>query len=196
MNIFNRWVRVPGFALLAGLSVINLAGCDSSGLSEVDDAVAELNALDLVETVQMTQLLTEKEEEKEFLLEVTLREEETVRYPDAINLLGLSHEMPSTLLADDGLGMDVKAGDRIYSGIVPESCVPGGIPAEYASKDIIKITIACDWDLIRPGEECEGYGTCPSTAQRSWLWGLISYETNVVTCWCRGECNVELEFSL
>ncbi len=196
MNNIERRAHMLGAFLAASLFAIIFTGCDSSGLNKAEDTVAELNALDLVDTVEMTQLKTKKGEEKEFLLEVTLREEEEVRYPDAINLLGLSKDMPSTLLTDDGLGMDSMAGDRIYSGIVPESCIPGGIPPEHANKDIITITFTCDWDLIRPGEECEGHGTCPSTAERSWLWGLIRYETNVVTCWCRGECDVELEFSL
>jgi len=182
--------------LALGLFAMIAVGCDSSAMDAETDPVEILDSLELIDEVQMTKMDTREGQEDEFLLEVTLREEPDVRYPSAINLLGLSREMPSTLLADNGIGADAEKGDRVYSGVVPESCVPGGVPLAGAAKDVVTITISCDWDLIRPGEECEGYGTCPSTAQRSWLWGLIEYETNVVTCWCRGGCEFDIEFSL
>lgn len=160
----------------------------------LDEALDMLRSLDLVESTYMTALGPNENGEIDYLLEVVLRDVEAIEYPDAVNILGLVDGMPSTLISDDGTGVDAVALDRIYSGIVPESCLAAGIPDERAGKGF-KITMSCDWTFISPGDDCAGYGTCPETAHRSFLCGLIEYDTNVVTCWCRGECAFDVEFS-
>lgn len=51
---------------------------------------------------------------------------------------------------------------------------------------------SCKLEFVGPGEKCGSYGTCPETAHRSFLWGLIEYDTDIVLCWCLTECDVSL----
>jgi len=51
---------------------------------------------------------------------------------------------------------------------------------------------SCKIEFVGPGEKCGDYGTCPETAHRSFLWGLIEYDTEIVLCWCLVECDISL----
>ncbi len=127
-----------------------LVGCDANPMTSEDEALDALRSLDLVEKTYMTALGPNENGEIDYLLEVVLRDVESIDYPDAVNILGLVDGMPSTLISDDGTGFAAVAHDRVYSGIVPESCLPAGIPDERAGKGF-KITISCDWTFISPG---------------------------------------------
>jgi hypothetical protein len=53
---------------------------------------------------------------------------------------------------------------------------------------------SCKIEFAGPGQQCGSYGTCPDTAQRSFFWGLIEYETEVVLCFCLTECDIDITF--
>lgn len=184
--LLRTWTLVFGC-----LSLLFMA-CDSTAVYEVDEPIDVLRSIELIESIEMTPLPAKNEFEPiEYLLKATLRKVDHIKYPDVINLLGFSVDSPSSLIYDDGSGSDELAGDLVYTGVVTKACSPIDIPHDAAAK---KITISCSVSFILPGQECEGHGVCPGSVSRSFLWGLIEYDTSVAVCWCGIECSVE--FSL
>lgn len=174
-----------------------LTGCDASEFTDEPDAVASLSSEDLIESMVMTPLpLTEDGAEQEYLLKVTMKERKDIQYPDVFNLLGMSENMPASLIYDDGTGFDDIPNDLVFTGVVQEACSPVELPDGVAGKDIISVTLSCSGDFIRPGQECEGHGVCPEQVSRSLFWGLIEYDTSVAVCWCGIECSFDVEFKL
>ena len=192
-NLFKQisWIGMVLGIMLAG------TGCDSTNVDPPDAPETGIKTMDLVESMEMRPLnVNETGEIRDYVLEVTLKDVEGIRYPDALNLLGSTTLEASSLVYDDGTAHDRIAGDRVYSGVVSEACSELDLPDGIAAKDIISITISCSGDFIRPGSECEGQGTCPETAERSFLWGLIEYETDIVLCWCNMGCEYDISFEL
>ena len=174
-----------------------LSGCDASGLESEQDAVTSLSSVELIESMVMTPLpIKEVGAEQEYVLKVTMKHKDNISYPKVINLLGHTKNMPSSLIYDDGSGFDDSPNDLVFTGVVTEACSPVNVPEGVAAKDIFSITFSCEGDFIRPGQDCEGHGVCPEEVSRSFLWGLIEYDTNVAVCWCGIECGFDVEFKL
>jgi hypothetical protein len=45
------------------------------------------------------------------------------------------------------------------------------------------------WRRIPPARS-----SSPDTAHRSFFWGLIEYDTEVVLCFCLTECDIDINF--
>lgn len=170
-------------------------GCESAGVEPGEDPVATLASMDLVQSVDMTILRSGPGKEDDYVLEVTLKPDGRVRYPEAFQVFGMKEDGQITVLEDNGAGDDLAAGDLVYTARVDRSCLQEDALTAVAGKDEPKITLTCEVDFISPGQECPGHGVCPETAERSFLWGLIEYETDVVTCWCFQGCDIEFELS-
>jgi len=175
-------------------------GCDA-GSSALEgpsdpDAVTVLSGMDFVESVEMTVLNPGSAKEEKLALRVRMDDAAPIRYPEAFNILGMRTDGSVARMEDSGTGADEFAGDGVYSAWVDRSCLDDGSVPEWAGKDIIEFSLSCDVDFIAPGSECEGEGVCPESASRSFLWGLIEYDVDVVTCWCFQGCTAEFKFSL
>jgi len=184
------------FALMLAFGV----GCDAGALTPADatskSAVAALASMDFVESVEMTVENPGSAKEERFILEIQVDESVGIRYPEAFNVLGMRNDGSVTQMVDSGRGVDALAGDGVYSAYVDKSCLEADTIDQYAGKSIVKLTLTCEIDFVSPGESCEGEGVCPESSSRSWLWGLIEYDVDVVTCWCFQGCEVDIEFSL
>lgn len=181
--------------LLSGIGV----GCQDAGVnaSTESESTAAYHSIEaLVERVEMTVVDPGSAKDERLILHVSMREDPGIRMPEHFNVLGMSDDGSPVLMRDDGRIDDDVAGDRTYSAEVDRSCIEGPLPASSPGKDPLKFTLTCDVNFISPGETCEGAGECPASASRSFLWGLIEYETDVVTCWCFQGCDMEFEFSL
>ncbi|MDA0379120.1 MAG: hypothetical protein O2899_06470 [Bacteroidetes bacterium] len=184
-------------ALLAVLMVGALvgAGCESAGVEPGGDPVATLASMDLVRSVDMTIENMGSGKEEAYVLEITLEPDARVRYPAAFQVFGMKDNGQVAILEDTGTGDDRVAGDLVYTARVDRSCLQDNQLQRLAGKETPKVTLTCEVDFISPGQECPGHGVCPETAERSFLWGLIEYEVDVVTCWCFQGCGLEIEFS-
>ena len=193
-----RWTGFGPCLMTLSLTVgLFLSGCDTIGANDEESAMDVFTSIDLIESMEMSPLpVGENEDVQEYVLRVKLKNVEGIKYPEAINLLGATTHTPSSLVFDDGSAFDVAAGDLIFTGVVTESCSEIAIPEGIGGKDIIKIKLSCEGDFISPGDDCEGHGTCPETAQRSFLWGLIEYETDVSVCWCGFSCDYDISIEL
>lgn len=184
--------------LIVGLALV---GCDSAPLDAAPHGTelretTSLAAIDFVDQVAMTVEKVGPSKEEVNTLHITLKPDSGIRYPEAFRILGMSEKGEAVIMRDDGAGDDLIAGDLTYSARVDRSCLETDLSTELAGKDILSFTLSCDFDFIAPGEECEGYGVCEETASRSFLWGLIEYDVDVVTCWCFLGCEAEFEFKL
>lgn len=186
--------RISLFAL-ACLGVLVGTGCESAGVQPGPDPVATLASMDLVQSVDMTILRPEAGKEEAYLLQITLDPDAPVRFPEAFQVFGMKDDGQMATLEDNGQGDDLVAGDLIYTARVDRSCLEEGTLDAMAAKAGPEISLTCDVDFISPGEECPGYGVCPETAERSFLWGLIEYEVDVFTCWCFQGCSAEFKLS-
>ncbi|MDA1027681.1 MAG: hypothetical protein O3B41_01325 [Bacteroidetes bacterium] len=187
--------RLKGIGLASSLFLLclGLVGCDASAATDLSDPVDSLTSTNLIESMVMTPIPSRDGSlEQEYVLEVTMKSTTEVSYPEVINLLGATEKMPASLIYDDGSGYDKTPGDLVFTGVVTEACAPFDLPKGVAAKDIFFVKVTCSGDFIRPGEECEGYGICPEQTSRSFLWGLIEYDTSVALCWCGFECSYEL----
>ncbi len=75
-------------------------------------------------------------------------------------------------------------------GHAPRSAHPAAAPVRGVA--IQEKDTSCKLEFVGPGEKCGSYGTCPETAHRSFLWGLVEYDTRIVLCWCLTECDISL----
>lgn len=189
----NRLKGGVGAAMAIMMGVLG-TGCDSQGLSPASPGAAALADLDVIEEVRMSVIPEASGKEEQFRLEVAVSPSAMLRYPEAFNAFGLRTEGGITRLEDSGSGADLVKGDRVFSAWVDESCLSDEKALDAAAKDV-SLTLSCDVSFISPGEECPGHGICPESAERSFLWGLIEYEVDVVTCWCFEGCNVDVEVS-
>lgn len=187
-----------GWIALLAVVCLGITACDSNQLdTPEEDALASLQSIERIESMEMTPIPVQEEgAEQEYVLRVTMKKSADIQFPDVINLLGMSKNMPSSLIYDDGTGYDAIAGDLVFTGVVTDACTPFDLPEGVAAKDVFSITIKCSGDFILPGEECEGEGICPETASRSFLWGLIEYDTSVAVCWCGFACEYDIQLKL
>ncbi len=190
--------RISLLALVC-TGVLAGTGCESAGVEPGSDhgldPVATLASMDLVESVDMTILRPEAGKEEAYVLEITLQPDARVRYPEAFQVFGMMEDGQIAILEDNGTGDDLVAGDLIYTARVDRSCLEEGALDAVAHKAGPTLTLTCEVDFISPGQECPGHGVCPDTAERSFLWVLIEYEVEVVTCWCFQGCDIEFELS-
>ena len=200
MKQIDKALRPMGWTALFALILVLGTGCDAGALPPAEatspNAVAALASMDFVESVEMTVENPGSAKDERFILEIQVNESADIRYPEAFNVLGMRNDGSVTRMVDSGSGVDAQAGDGIFSAYVDRSCLEADTIEQYAGKDIVKFTLTCEIDFVSPGESCEGEGVCPESASRSWLWGLIEYEVDVVTCWCFQGCDVDVEFSL
>lgn len=187
--------RISCMLMAAGVA-LSVIGCDAADVGPEPDPVATLAGMDIVERVELTVMRPGSAQNEAYVLEVTLDPDAQIRYPEAFRVFGMDSDGKATLLRDEGSGHDRIAGDRIYTAPVDRSCLEEGALDAWAGKDIVKVTLTCSVEFIAPGDECPGEGICPDTATRSFLWGLIEYDVDVVTCWCFDGCDVDFEFSL
>jgi len=179
------------------IAALFFSACDASNLGDEQEVVTSLSSIELIESMVMTPIpKADEEAEQEYLLKVTMKPRDDIQYPDVINLLGMSENMPASLIYDDGSGYDQAPNDLVFTGVVLEACSPYKIPEGVAGKDIFSISISCEGDFLLPGQECEGHGICPEEVSRSLLWGLIEYDTSVAVCWCGFQCSFEVEFKI
>lgn len=198
-----RWLDGRLGVLTLGLCTLMvglMTGCDASVAPAVEeserDAARRLAEMELVESVEMTIVNPGAAKEELYFLHVTLDTDSPVRLPEAFHVLGMRSDGTVARMEDSGLHGDEWAGDGIYSAQVDRACLEDLDTSAWMGKDIISLTLTCEIDFISPGAECEGEGVCPESASRSFLWGLIEYEVDVVTCWCFQGCDVDIEFSL
>lgn len=200
MKRIDQGLQAGGWLTLLALILGLGTGCDATVNSFTEttpeNATRHLSEMDLVKAVEMTIDNPGSAKEEQYVLHVTLNTEAPLRWPEAFHILGMQNDGGVTRLEDNGMKEDVLAGDRTYSAKVDRSCLEGLDTSQWVGKDIISLTLSCEIDFISPGAECEGEGVCPESASRSFLWGLIEYEVDVVTCWCFQGCNVEFELSL
>ncbi len=200
MNKRKNALRPLGWMATLTLMMCIWTGCDagSSALEKPTDpdATALLATMDFVESVEMTVLNPGSGKEEQLILHVQMDETAKIRYPEAFNILGMREDGSVARMEDNGTGADAVAGDGLYSAWVDRSCLEDGSLPETVGKDIMEFTLSCDVSFIAPGSECEGEGVCPESDSRSFLWGLIEYDVDVVTCWCFQGCTAEFKFSL
>ncbi len=186
MNIYNPSNRI---FLMGVFALLTLAACDSTEIRR-DIIPEEMESL-ISQSVREFKVspLTSKSGTPEYLLTIKFdKDNPRLRLPDGINIMGRRKRAPNVVIYDDGKGLDDRAGDGIYSGIVPNGCVPAGPTArERASK---KLEFSCTFEFVGPGSECGGFGRCPGRVHRSFLWGLIEYDTDILFCVCIVECEV------
>ena len=183
--------------LLVCLFVVTSAlstGCDSptSAVADHGESLQKV-AESMVQSVRVT-LVADKSKNSGFFLTVTLKQNaRNLRPPGAINILSQRKGFPNSLIYDNGQGLDQLAGDGIFTGRVPESCLPSDTSPRFSSENRAakEPEISCKFDIVAPGEECGSYGECPETVHRSWLWGLIEYDTDIVFCFCLVECTLK-----
>ena len=200
MKTIQNALQPVGWMAVVTLMMCFWTGCDtgSSAMDEpLDPAGASLLAeMDFVESVEMTVLNPGSAKDEQLILHVQMDETARIRYPEAFHILGMRNDGSVARMEDNGLGADAVAGDGLYSAQVDRSCLEDGSLPEAAGKDILEFTLSCDVNFIAPGSECAGEGVCPETDSRSFLWGLIEYDVDVVTCWCFQGCTAEFKVSL
>ena len=180
--------RLPQIALFLFLCAMTL-GCDATndvagpGPEQIKTLVSSL-----VESVTSIPVVGDSGEVA-YLLKIQLRKNPNrVVLPEAINILSHVEGLENIAVYDDGTGVDETANDGVYTGIVPEACIDeSGAPLHKTEKAGVS---ACTIEFVGPGERCGKFGICPSTAHRSFLWGLIEYDVDVVLCFCIIECDL------
>ncbi|GMQ81689.1 MAG: hypothetical protein BMS9Abin05_1124 [Rhodothermia bacterium] len=186
MNIYKPSNRI---FLMSVLGLLTLAACDSSAIRG-DLSPEEMESI-ITQSVREFKVSprTSKSGTPEYLLTIKFdKDNPSLRLPSGINIMGRRKRAPNVVIYDDGKGFDDRAGDGVYSGIVPNGCVPAGPTArERASK---RLVFSCTFEFVGPGGECGGFGTCPDRVHRSLLWGLIEYDTDILFCVCIAECEV------
>ena len=119
-----------------------------------------------------------------YLVEIGLSTVPGVLPPPAIQLLTrdrVGKDYRHRVL-DTGTNGDKKAGDRIWSAIIPGDQIPfdeDGAPGKTAGWKF-----SCDIKLVGPGQECESWGTCP---EESLLGGPTWF------CYCFEKCTIKYE---
>lgn len=186
MNIYKPSNRIFSMAVSA---VLTLAACDSTSIRPdlIPDDIGSI----VTQSVQEFKMrpVTSKSGKQQYLLTIAFKKNNAhLRLPDGINIMSRRKRSPNVVIYDDGKGFDSQAGDGIYSGIVPDRCIPAGPAAgDRASK---KVEISCSFAFVGPGKECGDFGTCPERVHRSWLWGLIQYDVDIVICFCLIDCEI------
>lgn len=200
MKRTNRAGRSPSW-LVALILITGLGtGCDAGVVSTTeaaaDDDSSRLAEIELVESVEMSIVNPGSAKEEQYVLHISMDTKAPVRWPEAFHVLGMRADGDVARMEDNGLNGDAFAGDGVFSARVDRSCIENLDTSSWTGKDIISLTLTCEVDFISPGAVCEGEGVCPESSSRSFLWGLIEYDVDVVTCWCFQGCDVDIEFSL
>lgn len=179
--------RIP---LLTALALLFVAvGCDST--MSVPEATARFDEVHAAfRSARATPVAAKTPDgEQQMLLEVTFDPDAGIRLPEAVNVLPQTRGGSATAIWDNGLGVDRVAGDGIFTAVVPRGCVPTDDTAAKSGD----IGWSCKVVFVPPGETCGVWGECPERTERSFLWGLIEYETDVVFCFCLIDCDFELK---
>lgn len=199
MKRTKRLGRSPGWMMALVLMAALGTGCDAGVVSTAETSTEGKSALlaewQLVESVEMSIVNPGSAKDEQFILHVSLDTSAPVRWPEAFHILGMRTNGGVTRMEDSGLNGDTMAGDGVFSAQVDRSCIENLDTSPWMGKDIISLTLTCEIDFISPGAECEGEGICPESSSRSFLWGLIEYDVDVVTCWCFQGCDVDIELS-
>jgi len=182
-----------GFAVAAALIAAVLSGCDSSNFeSDPDDRPDAQHlsqiAADAVQAVTVSPVIG-KSGQTEFLLNIQFRKNRRgLRLPKGLNILSRRKGDPNIVIYDDGFQFDDRAGDGLYTGIIPDGCMPND--ATIRTTAAKKLDFTCTFEFVGPGQACGEFGECPDRVHRSLLWGLIQYETDILFCVCIVECEV------
>lgn len=177
---------------LTVIALFSFTGCDSSSLVEPPSTEHLKSVLSSsVRSVSIRPVIG-KSGNKNFLLKMEFdKRGSRLRLPDGINILSRRKGSPNVVIYDDGKKFDARAGDGIYSGIVPDGCMPRTRAGHLAYGKEIGIT--CKFEFVGPGEECGSWGECPERVHRSLLWGLIEYDTDILFCVCLVDCELSNE---
>lgn len=171
------------------LVFVYATGCDSVSDSPALDSVSlESIAESQVRSVTV-QPMTPQSDPPSYLLTVVIEPDANrLSLPSAINVLSQGPGLPNTTIEDTGQGVDVTAGDGVFTGIVPLACI-AEIADELPGPGKLN-EFNCKFEIVAPGSECGTYGECPRRAHRSFLWGLIEYDTDILFCFCLIECEI------
>jgi hypothetical protein len=172
-------------------AAISVSACDTARVDPPDIASDALKvaAESAVSRATVTPAAG-KDGRMEYLLRVEIdRDRRRLRLPGGINVLGRRSGSSNAVIFDDGRGVDRVAGDGIYSGIIDDGCIPesGSSTGPAAGKDV---EVTCSIDFVGPGETCGSWGECPERVHRSWLWGLIEYDVDILFCFCLDSCDI------
>lgn len=180
MKAFTTLPVLPGSGiLLFGLVSFLLCGCavDAAEPITIDHSV--------ITSFEVTPVSPAKSPHREsYLLELRLAPTDDHPLPPAVSLLssGGDHRKHRIALVDDGTAGDRSAHDRTYSAIVDVSWLPLG--AGDGADKTSALKLECDVDIVRVGQECLNWGTCPS---ESLLGGPTWF------CVCVEKCTIKWE---
>ena len=186
MKIYNPVFR---FHFMTVIALLTLAACDSTS-NRIELPPDDLGSVvtQAVQDFSMRPVIS-KSGKQEYLLTIAFNKDNAIlRLPDGISIMSRRKRSRNVVIYDDGKGFDSQAGDSIYTGVVPDRCIPSGSDAHERTGK--KLTIACSFEFVGPGKECGDFGTCPDRVHRSWLWGLIEYDVDIVVCFCLVDCEV------
>ncbi len=183
-----RYITRPAFYLTA-IALFSFSGCDSSALVHPTSTEHLKSVLSSsVRSVSVRPVIG-KSGSDQLVLKIAFENSGSrLRLPDGINILPRRKGSPNVVIYDDGKKFDARARDGVYSGIVPDGCVPRARSGRLAYGKEIEIT--CKIEFVGPGEECGAFGECPKRVRRSLLWGLIEYETDIIFCVCIVDCEL------
>lgn len=177
--------------LMVTLITYSLTGCDGadSGMTQESSNVVpisettSLSATD-IDFARVVPFISKSGESK-LLLRVGLKNSSRWRNRlGGLRILSKTKDEKPIIIRDDGKNGDARASDGIFSGYITDGCIPE-ITDTSAGK---KFGWECTVLFVGPGHECGEFGECPERVHRSFFWGLIEYDTNIVFCVCLSEC--------
>jgi len=171
------------------IALLFFLGCDSSALVQ-PPAAEQLKSMisSSVRSVSVNPVIG-KSGGRQFVLKIEFDNSgSSLKLPHGINILSRRKASPNVVIYDNGNGFDTHAGDGVYSGVVPDGCVPH---TRYGRNRYGKdLEVTCKVEFVGPGQECGAFGECPERVRRSWLWGLIEYDTDIIFCVCIVDCEL------
>ena len=181
---------IASFLFIA--TMLAVTGCNSVDAPPTNESDAALIlTVDDVESVEAMSVIG-KSGVVEYQLQVKLKPSRKRSRIKALQMLAQNLDQKSVFLVDDGSGSDTYSNDGIYSARVPANC----IPVKNRSSSLVisgkELGLECKINFVGPGEKCDKWNDCPSRVERSILWGLIKYETDIVVCFCLEECTITI----
>jgi hypothetical protein len=169
--------------------ILSSTGCDSGDVSFDSPESVPVLSLDDIEFVNTTPAVG-KNGQSEYQLEIGIRPAPWRSRIRGLHMIARAKDQEPYLLTDDGSGSDRAAKDGVYSARIPADCLPVTGDGEKRGPSRKDIDIECKIKFVGPGEVCTDWGECPSRVERSLLWGLIKYETDIVVCFCLEDCTI------